>query len=187
MCWQSTNLSRPREAKCYPEKGFAVSRIPKLSEMAFVREQTTSNSVSLRSQDYDGTDSLHAVVMELWKHRSTGCCSHRWGCCAHACLPDSTSPTCLIPFPDSESRQPPAPGLHTYPSLHRERELQHTKTRLLRSACCVSLAAALDRFPCLLMYPEVRTMISTCLVQVGESLQGSHVVMSRSRGLPAVE
>lgn len=70
MCWQSTNLSHPREAKSYPEKGFAVSRIPKLSETAFVREQTTSHSVSLRSQDYDGTDSLHAVVMELWKQAS---------------------------------------------------------------------------------------------------------------------
>lgn len=52
----SANLSRPREAKCYPEKSFALFWIPKLGEAAFVGERTTFNSVWPWPRDYGGAE-----------------------------------------------------------------------------------------------------------------------------------
>lgn len=79
-----------QRGQCYRGKGFADPYIPKLNEVAFVKEQTTFSCVQLWSPDYGRTDRIRVSALRPWKAHSAGCCPHWWECgWEYACPPDS--------------------------------------------------------------------------------------------------
>lgn len=136
-----------QRGQCYPGKGFADPYIPKLSEVAFVREQTAFSCVQLWSPDYGRTDSVRVSALRPWKAHSTVCCPHWWGCrWEYACPLDSTLTALSAAF-SRQWEQTAAPGLCIYHSLHHERKFQQIKTSLLEHSLRCHSSSGLGPLP----------------------------------------